>query len=168
MVDETVLGSVVLGLERAEERLFSTENLHSTGRVLGKVHKATSVADEACADELANERCEVRGDSCHAILEVGVKLGAVGSDADDLVAQAPNVVDVGVGNFGTHTDLSSRLERFLDLLGQNGGEIGRGSVCAEAHGANDLGVCDVVGDDLTHLGEVPAVPFLELEQRDSL
>ncbi|KAI3492779.1 hypothetical protein L1887_42576 [Cichorium endivia] len=131
VVDEAVLGRVVLGLERAEERLFGAEDLHGRGRVLGEVHERAGVADEACADEVADEGGEVGRDGGHAVLEVLVELGAVLGDGDDLVAQAPDVLEVGVGDLGAHGDLGGGLEG------------------------------EVVGDDLAHLGEVPAVPLLD-------
>ena len=41
MVQETVLGGIVLGLEGTEESLFGTEDLDGGGGVLGQVHKGT-------------------------------------------------------------------------------------------------------------------------------
>jgi hypothetical protein len=52
----TILGSVVLGLEGAEQSLLSTKNLDGrTGR-LGKVHERSSVRNEARTNQLADER----------------------------------------------------------------------------------------------------------------
>jgi hypothetical protein len=65
VVDETVLGGVVLGLEGTEESLLGTKDLDSRGRELGKVHERTGVRDEAGTNKLADKGGEVGGDSLH-------------------------------------------------------------------------------------------------------
>ena len=85
VVDETVLGRVVLGLQSTEERLLGTEDLDGTCWVFREREQAACVADEPCADEVANESSEVRRNRVHAIPEVLRKLCAIGGNGDDLV-----------------------------------------------------------------------------------
>ena len=94
VVDKPVLGRVVLRLERAEERLLRTEDLDGARGVLREVEQAACVADEPRADELADERGEVRRDRVHAVAQVLGELGAVRGDRDDLVAERVDVGDV--------------------------------------------------------------------------
>ena len=91
MVDETVLGCVVLRLERTEQCLLGTQNLDGTCWVLREVQQASCMADESCADKVADERGQVGCDGVHAIPEVLCELRAVGGDGDDLVAQRVDV-----------------------------------------------------------------------------
>ena len=57
--DETVLGGVALGLERAEQSLFGAEDLDRGRRVLGQVGERARVRDEAGANDVADESREV-------------------------------------------------------------------------------------------------------------
>lgn len=77
VVDEAVLGRVVLGLEGAEERLFRAEDLDGGGGHLGKLHQRAGVGDEAGTDELADEDGEVGRNGGHPGFEVIVQLRAV-------------------------------------------------------------------------------------------
>jgi hypothetical protein len=73
----TVLGGVVLGLERTEQRLLGTENLDGgTGR-LGQVHEGTGVGNQARTNKLTNESSEVRCEGLHTGREVVAKVLAV-------------------------------------------------------------------------------------------
>ena len=94
MVNETVLGRGVLGLERTEERLLGTEDLHGRGRVLGERHQAAGVCDETSTDQLADQHRQVGRDGVHAVLEVLEQLRAIGVHLDNLVAESRNVVQV--------------------------------------------------------------------------
>lgn len=69
VVDETVLGSVLLGLQRSEESFFSSEDLNCRGGVLGQVEEGTSVGDEAGADELTEENSQVGSNRGHSVLK---------------------------------------------------------------------------------------------------
>ena len=102
MVDEAILGSVVLGLECAEQRLLGPKDLDGTGGVLGEVEQAPRVADEARPNEVTDKRGQVGGDGGHAALEIAGELGAVGGNGDDLVAERVDVRHVGLGDVGTH------------------------------------------------------------------
>lgn len=132
MVDEPILGSVVLRLERAEECLLRAEDLDGARGVLREVEQAARVADEARADELADERGEVRRDRVHAVAQVLRELRAVRGDRDHLVAERVDVRNVRVGDLGAHGDLGGGLHGCLEVLRENGGEVGGGSVCPEA------------------------------------
>ena len=84
MEDQTVLGGIVFGLEGSEESFLCTEDLNGTRRVFGKVHQASSVTDEACADKFSYESCEIGSYRVHTIAEVFGELRAIRRDGDDL------------------------------------------------------------------------------------
>lgn len=134
MVDEAVLRRVVLRFERTEQGLLRTEDLHGARGVLREVEQAARVTDEPRADELADERGQVRRDRVHAVAQVLRELRAVRGDRDDLVAERVYVHDVGVGDFGAHGDLGCGLQGRLEVFGEDSGEVGCGSVCPESCG----------------------------------
>ena len=157
----TVLGSVVLGLERAEQRLLGTKNLDGRTGGLGEVHKGTSVGDKAGTDELTNKRSQVGRKSLHTGGEVRAKVLTVLSKIDNLLGESAGGLKILVRDLSTHGNLSGGLHGSLDLLRQDTRKIGILRVCAETHLENDLGVCEVVVQDPSKLGEVPSVPFLD-------
>ena len=61
-----------------------------------------------------------------------VAIRAVRGDSDHLVAERVDVRNVRVGDLGAHGDLGGGLHGCLEVLGENGGEVGGGSVCPEA------------------------------------
>mmetsp|Transcript_5496 Transcript_5496/g.13902 ORF Transcript_5496/g.13902 Transcript_5496/m.13902 type:complete len:342 (+) Transcript_5496:700-1725(+) len=159
MVDQAVLGRLVLCLQRAEQRLLRAQDLHRARRVLRQVDQRPGVADEARAHQLAHQHCQVGRDGVHAALEVVVQLDAVLAEAHHLVRQLLDVVQVVLADLRPHADHGRVLEVVLDLLIKYPGEVvvrRPGAITHEEHG---LGVLHVVGDDLGHLGEVPAVPL---------
>ena len=85
MVDETVFGCIVLGLQRTEQRLLSTEDLDGTCWVLRKAEETAGVADQTSSDKVADEGGEVGCDGVHTVLEVLGKLGTILGDGDELV-----------------------------------------------------------------------------------
>lgn len=87
MVDETVLGGSVLGLEGTEEGLLGSEDLDGGGWVLGEVDQAAGMGDETGSNKLTNEDGEVGGDGVHAVLQVLKELLTVLVHLDDLVAE---------------------------------------------------------------------------------
>jgi hypothetical protein len=131
MENQAVLGRVMLRFEGTEERLLGTEDLDSRRGLLGEGDEGTSVGDEAGADEFTNKSGEVRRDGSHTVAEVLVELGTVLGDGDDLVGEEVDVVQVGVGDFGTHRDGGGGLEGLLKLLGEDVGEVGGVVVGAE-------------------------------------
>mmetsp|Transcript_36353 Transcript_36353/g.116755 ORF Transcript_36353/g.116755 Transcript_36353/m.116755 type:complete len:250 (-) Transcript_36353:852-1601(-) len=70
VVDEPVLWRVVLGLERAEERLLGAEDLHRRGGLLGQVHQRARMRDEPRAHQLAHHHRQVGRDGLHPVLQV--------------------------------------------------------------------------------------------------
>lgn len=132
VVDETVLGSLVLGLEGAEEGLLGTEDLNGGGGVLGQVDERTGVSDETSADELAHHHGQVGSDGLHAVLEVVVELRAVLVDVEHLRAQVLDVEDILLADLRTHGDLGRVPDLSFSLFGQDAGEAGGGSVVASA------------------------------------
>jgi hypothetical protein len=132
VVDETVLRRVVLRLQRPEESLLRSENLHRRGRVLGKVHQATSVADESRTDQLADQRRQVGSNGLHSVPQVVGQLRSVLGDGDDLVAERVDVAHVGIGDFGTHRQLGGSLDGCLEVFGEDELERGGRGVSSEA------------------------------------
>ena len=65
---------------------------------------------------------------------------AVSSDGDYLITEGVYMVDVGVGDFGTHRYFGSGFEGGFKLFREDRSEVCRGSVCPEAHGLDDLGI----------------------------
>lgn len=161
VVDETILGSGVLGLEGTEKGLLGTENLDGRTGVLGKVHDGTSVGNETSTDKSADELGHVGSNGAHAVLEVVRKLLAVDGVVDDALSEVLDVLEILLGNLSTHGNIGGGLDGSLNLVGKNLGQIGGGGVRAHAHGDNDASIRKVVGKDLGQLGEVPAVPFLD-------
>lgn len=67
MVDETILGCIVLCLKSPEQGLLCSENLHGTGGVLRQAQQASGVADKTGANELAHKSSKIRCDGIHAV-----------------------------------------------------------------------------------------------------
>lgn len=132
MVDKTVLGRIVLGLQSTEKCLLGTEDLDGTGRVLRQAQQAAGVADQPRADKLADECGQVGCDGVHAVPQVLGELCAVRGDGNDLVTEGVYVGDIGVGDFCAHGDFCGSLYCRFEVLREDGGEVGRHSVCAEA------------------------------------
>ena len=76
-VTYTIFGCIMLRLQRSEQRLLGTENLDGGTRRLCEVHERSSVRNEACTDELANERSKVRRKCLHTRGEVVAKVLAM-------------------------------------------------------------------------------------------
>lgn len=86
MVNKSILRCIVLRLERTEQRLFGTENLHGARRVFCKTEQTTRMADKSCANELTDQRSQIGRNRVHTIPQVFCELCAVGGDSDDLLA----------------------------------------------------------------------------------
>jgi hypothetical protein len=133
VVDETVLGSIVLRFQRPEQRLLRTEELDRARRVLGQVEQASGVRNEPRSDELSDEGGKIGGDGGHSVSEILVELGTVLGDGDDLVTEGVDVGHVGVGDFGSHGELGGSLEGGFEVFGKNVLERGGGGVGSEAY-----------------------------------
>ena len=92
-------------------------------------------------------------------LEVLEKLGSVSSNVNNLLGKSENVLQIVLTDVSSHRDFGEFLDLFFDVLGQDVAEVGLGAVHSVLHLDDGLGVGEVVGDDLAHFGEVPAVPF---------
>lgn len=110
VVDETVLGGGVLGLEGTEEGLLGSEDLNGGSWVLGEVDQAAGVGDEAGTNKLTNEDGEVGGDGVHAVLKVLKELLTVLVHLDDLVAELRDVEHIKVVDLHTRVP-KSRQQR---------------------------------------------------------
>jgi hypothetical protein len=131
VVYKTILGRIMLRLQRTEERLLSPENLHRACRMLGKTEQATSVTDQPGTDKLANESGEVGGNGVHTVTKIFSQLRTICGNGDNLIAEGVNVVYVGIGDFGTHGNLGRSLHGGFKILGENSGEVCRCGVCSE-------------------------------------
>ena len=164
VVDKSVLGSVALGLERAEEGLLGTEDLNGRGGVLGQVGEGSSVADEASSDRVADEGGEVGRDETHLLAEVKLEALAVGEEVDDAGGKVGNVEVVDGGDVGSHRgacgveDIARERVVVLEDLGKAVERLlrKRRLVADELDHAR---VLVVVGDEADEFGEVPAVPL---------
>eukprot|EP00123_Amoebidium_parasiticum_P006096 comp17151_c0_seq1/m.15966 comp17151_c0_seq1/g.15966 ORF comp17151_c0_seq1/g.15966 comp17151_c0_seq1/m.15966 type:complete len:323 (+) comp17151_c0_seq1:1239-2207(+) len=117
------------------------------------------MGNQTGTNKLTNHAREVGGNGIHACLEVVVQLRAVLTNGDHLLAQVDNVGHILLAHVATHADLGSLLNVINHFLWQNIRQIRVLDVGACLHLAHDLGVCKVVGHQLRHFGEVPAVPF---------
>ena len=160
MVDKTVLGSVVLGLQSTEECLFSTKDLEGTGRALGEVGQATGVGDQTSTNQVTNQGRQVRCNRVHTRGQVASKLLTVFSEADNLLGQGLDVLQIILADLSTHGSVSGVPDSTLDLFGENLGEIGRFPVGTHAHLQNEPRVGNVVVKNLGQFREMPAVPLL--------
>jgi hypothetical protein len=75
----------------------------------------------------------------------------------------PDIDHIVIRNFRSHGDLSGFLDLFFDVFGQDVREIGVLGILAHTHLLYCSDVSQVVGDDLAHLGKVPAVPKKKLK-----
>lgn len=81
------------------------------------------MADETGTDKLTNESCEVWCNCVHSVAQVVVQFLAVGGDADDLLRKTEYVLNVGVRDLSTHTNVSSHLDGLLQILGEEAREV---------------------------------------------
>mmetsp|Transcript_11644 Transcript_11644/g.43408 ORF Transcript_11644/g.43408 Transcript_11644/m.43408 type:complete len:250 (+) Transcript_11644:841-1590(+) len=97
----------------------------------------------------------------HPILQVLEELDAVLAEADDLLAQRLDVLQVALRDLRAGAGHGGVLEHGLDVgVLQDVAEVHIGAVGAHAHLPHAACVLDGVVDDLLHLREVPAVPLL--------
>ena len=146
----TVLGGIVLGLERTEQRLLGTKDLDGGTGALGQVHEGTSVSDETSADELTNKRSQVGCESLHTRRKVCAEVLTVLGKVNDLLGESAGSLQILLRDLSTHGNLSSGLDGSLNLLGQDARQIGVLGVCAEAHLEDDLGVGKVVVENCSN------------------
>lgn len=76
VIDETVFGSVLLHLQRPEQGLLGTEQLHGRGRRLGEGDERARVRDETSPDELTEQDGQIRRQCSHAVLQIVEQLGS--------------------------------------------------------------------------------------------
>merc|ERR1719402_1729435 len=159
VVYQAVLGGVVLSLQRLKQSLLSAQYLHCRGGMLGEVHQGAGVGDQPGADQLAHQHGQVGCDRHHAVLQVLVQLPSVFLDLDNLLAKMLDVDYVFSTNLCAHTDLRSLLHLLFHLFRQHVAQINRLGVVPGPHQLHSAHEGEVVCDDLSQLGEVPAVPF---------
>mmetsp|Transcript_100992 Transcript_100992/g.170754 ORF Transcript_100992/g.170754 Transcript_100992/m.170754 type:complete len:395 (+) Transcript_100992:484-1668(+) len=94
VVNEAILGRLLLLFEGPEQSFLSAEDLHSTCGGLGKVHERAGVGNKAGANELP-DHCGKVGSNCrHSVLEVFEKLATVFAGGDHLFAKLLDVCNV--------------------------------------------------------------------------
>ena len=104
-------------LERAEERLLGSQDLHGGGGELGEVQQRAGVGDEPRADELADHHGEVGRDRVHAVLEVLVELDAVGGEVQHLRGELLDVAEIALADVRAGGDQRGALELLFDFWG---------------------------------------------------
>ena len=169
MVDKTVFGRVVLGLQCTEKCLLSTKNLYCAGRVLRETEQTTGMADESCTNELPDKCRQVGCNGVHSIAQIFGQLCSVRCDSNHLVAQRVDMVNIRLGDLGTHGDLGGSFYCRLEVFRKDRGKVCCCSICPEAwrdqiisgavggemtsatqrtHSLDDLGIGKVVYDNL--------------------
>lgn len=169
VVDQTVLGSIALGLEGTEKSLFGTENLQSGSGVFGKVGERASVRDEASSNRRANQGLQVGSNMAHLLLKVARGGLAVGSLLDNGLGKLGDDFQIGRHNIKTHGDLCGVYDGLglLTVFANNSCNVVQLLVAQRllvANGENQLSIGEVVGNNLDQLGEVPAVPFTDAHE----
>ncbi|GKT90049.1 hypothetical protein Ct61P_07899 [Colletotrichum tofieldiae] len=165
VVDETVLGGVALGLEGAEEGLLGAENLQRRGRV----GQGAGVGDELGGDGGADEGLQVGCDDGHLLVEVVCGRAAGLGLRDDGLGEALDDLKVGGHDGQAHGHLGGVNDGLglLAVLLDDGGDVVEAVVGESGlvtDGEHELGVGQVVGDNLDELGEVPAVPLADAHE----
>jgi hypothetical protein len=94
VVDQTVFGSGVLGLEGAEESLLSTQDLDGGSRVLCEVKQTSSMGNETGSNELSHQNSEIGSNRLHAVLQILEELISVLAHLHHLGAKITNVEHV--------------------------------------------------------------------------
>lgn len=117
MVDQTILGRIVLSFQSTEESLLGTQNLHSAGGVFSKVGEGACMTDQPCTNQFTNESSEIGGNGVHSVTEIFRELCAIFGDGDDLIAEVVDVIYVLVRNFATHADLGGNFKCSFEIFG---------------------------------------------------
>ena len=115
MVDQTVLRGLVARLQRAEQRLLGSQNLHGGRGELGEIEQRAGVRDEPRADQFADHHGEIGRDGVHAVLKVFVELDAVGGEVEDLIGELLDVAEIALADVRTGGDQRGALELLLDF-----------------------------------------------------
>uniref|UniRef100_A0A7S3IMF5 Uncharacterized protein n=1 Tax=Strombidium inclinatum TaxID=197538 RepID=A0A7S3IMF5_9SPIT len=182
--DQTVFGSLTLGLQSSEQSLLGTEDLNGRGGVLRQVGQTTGVGNELGADDLTGEGGEVGGDGAHSLLEI---IGEGLAVLNQLNTTFREALDLGAvtfvhvlthRNFGSVDDLLSFFIIKNDLLDLFFHVVS--DVVSLLKREDELGEDHVIIDDFAQLGEMPREPLLQahaegvdvlvelLDQRDGL
>lgn len=161
LIDKTILGCVLLGLDGLEKSLFSTKNLNSGSRVFSQVDQRTSMGNESGANEFTDHRTEIRCDDLHSVLKIRLEFFAVFREFDDLSAEFKDALLVFFADVSTHGDFSSLLDFLFDVIRKDSAQISCRALVSHTNSACDLGEDQGIGDDLAHFGEVPSVPLAE-------
>jgi hypothetical protein len=128
----------MLGLEGAEQRFLSTEDLHCGGWVLGERHERSGVSDESGSYELTDHDGQVRSDRVHAIAEILEQRSAIFANGDDLITERFDVFYVFWCDFSSHGDFSGLFELRFDLFAEHLTQVNRMSARADTEQTNNL------------------------------
>lgn len=120
--------------------------------------------DEPRADDIANERSQVRGNDTHLLDEVRVQRFPVVGEVDDSLGKGHDVLHVSFRNVLAHAVLGGidDVARKPLVIIHQGCEVvqlvfRQGLLVPDEE--RHLGIAVVLRDDLDELGEMPRVPF---------
>lgn len=77
VVDQTVLGRVVLSLQSTEQSLLGTQNLDSGTGALSELEERASMGNQAGTNELTNKLSQVGSNGLHSRSQIQRKLLAL-------------------------------------------------------------------------------------------
>jgi hypothetical protein len=164
VVQQSVLGSVSLGLQSSEKSLLRAENLHGRSGILGQVGQASGMRNQTSANDLSDQRSKVRSDDAHLGNQVRVQRLAILGKADNSLCERNDVLHVRLRYFLAHAVLGSinnALSNTLIILHKS-------SKVVQALISQSLFILDkecnlsvalVIRNDLDKFGEVPRVPL---------
>lgn len=112
----------MLGFQGAEKCFLGTKDLYGAGWMLGEIVEATSMADQPCTDQFTDESSQIGCNGIHTIAEILRQLCPVFGDGNHLITEVVDVVDILLGNFTAHRNLSSDLDSRFKIFWEDGGE----------------------------------------------
>ena len=115
MEDDSVLRRVAPRLQRAEQRLLGSQNLHGGRGELGEIEQRTGVSDETRSDQFADHDREIGSDGVHAILQVFEELDTISSEIQDLCSEFLDVLEIAIADIRSGRDQRGSLELFFDF-----------------------------------------------------
>lgn len=164
MIENTVLGGISLGLQGSEEGFFCSQNLDGRSWVLDQVRETSTVRDKFGSNGFSDEGGQIWGNSHHLILEI---LGDVSSEFElfqESNSQFLERSEIQLSEFLSHTGFSS----IQNLLGEfsflNDFFDFREVIISEINLVSELldklNIDFIFSDNLSQLGKMPSVPFL--------
>lgn len=135
-----------------------TQNLDGRSGMLGQIDERSGMGNQTGANRFADQHRQIGSHREHPGLQIVGQMCAILVDGENFVAEVLNVGDVLLGNLRAHRDLGGLLHLLLHLLGQHIGQIGGRHSVTRSHQFDRLDERNVIGDQLSQFGEMPAVP----------